>query len=232
MTRVETFATDTALIDEVARRLIELVQGRSLDQPFRIALTGGTLGGALLARLSELACDPTGIEIYWGDERWVELDHPDRNEAQALAAWPELSRAQLHRYGSPADSTLAAAAKKMDQSLSNLPTRADLAIFDLVLLGVGPDGHVASLFPGHNRDQNPWVIFETESPKPPPQRLSLSYQALNSSVRVWFLASGPAKAAVVHDALTLGEKSSLPCGQVRGSRETIWFIDDTISKVL
>ena len=228
MLQVNSFDSETDLIDAVASQLISLMEGKS-GQPFRLVLTGGTLGIALLEQMQQLFVNPTGLDIYWGDERWVDLDHPDRNEFQALTAWPLLKNANLHRFGAPNTQNLAIAAAEMNAEYeSSLEGNSNFS-FDLVLLGVGPDGHVASLFPGHTRNQYPWVVFETDSPKPPPQRLSFSYAALNASQRVWFLAAGEAKAEVAAAAILGEQDSQLPCARVKGVQETVWFIDAAIS---
>lgn len=232
MIEVHTHLNDAELIKDVSLRLIALLRQRNLNQPFRIALTGGTLGIALLARLKELDVTPNGIEFYWGDERWVGLQDVDRNEAQALSAWPSLARAELNRFESPDSTSLEDAAEAMNSNYQRLVDSGKFSGFDLVLLGVGPDGHVASLFPGHAPNQNRWVVFETDSPKPPSKRLSFSFEALNDAKRIWFLASGEAKANVVARAINHGENAGLPCGKVNGVLETRWFVDEVISKAI
>jgi 6-phosphogluconolactonase len=94
---------------------------------------------------------------------------------------------------------------------------------------MGPDGHLASLFPGRVHPEA-WIVSETDSPKPPSQRLSFSYQALNRSKRVWFLVSGAEKAEPVRCAL-LGD-CDLPVAQVLGIEETVWFMDSELSRAL
>lgn len=229
---IREFSSGAALIEAAALAFVAEVEGRDRSKPFRVALTGGTLGIELLAELQRRSFDPTGVEVYWGDERWVGLEHPDRNEAQALDAWPMLARATLHRFQAPGDVSLEAAAAEMDTHFASVVATNGNVSFDLVLLGIGPDGHVASLFPGHALDQNKWVVFETASPKPPAERLSFSYHALNASKKVWFLAAGAAKAEVVSAAIGQGEVSGLPCSRVRGSQETVWFLDSVIAASL
>lgn len=232
---IRTFAGDDELLAAVAEEFVSLVDSRSRTAPLRIALTGGTLGIALLRRLNSTAIDLSGIDFYWGDERWVDLDHADRNESQALEAWPELLKARLHRFSAPGHSSLHSAAQAMDTHYQESLERDPNFHFDLVLLGVGQDGHVASLFPDHGEGHgqsptlNGWALAESNSPKPPAERLSFSYRALNAAERVWFLASGEAKAPSVALAINEGSRSNLPCALVQGRKQTVWFIDQAIA---
>jgi 6-phosphogluconolactonase len=95
---------------------------------------------------------------------------------------------------------------------------------------MGPDGHVASLFPGHQHELG-WIVSEQQSPKPPAERLSFSYQALNRSRAVFFLASGSAKAEVAKCAISDAE-CDLPAAKVRGLELTRWYVDQEISRAL
>ncbi|MEY4410420.1 MAG: 6-phosphogluconolactonase, partial [Actinomycetota bacterium] len=136
-----------------------------------------------------------------------------------------------HRFPAPV-TALADAAEAFDQTLTELlgPIDSQLPAFDVVILGMGPDGHVASLFPGH-RQQVRWIIAEHESPKPPAQRLSFSYQALNRARSVIFLASGSAKAQVAGCAIKDSE-CDLPAAKVKGLELTRWYVDQEISREL
>ena len=118
------------------------------------------------------------------------------------------------------DSTYAAA----------LPTEP----FDLVLLGVGPDGHVASLFPGfgqlHETERRVVEVFD--SPKPPPVRITMTFQALNNADAVWFLVSGAEKAEAVARALGAGAVDDTPAIGAKGTTETLWLLDDSAASLL
>lgn len=231
MGEVRVFATDLQLLTDVADRFEALLAALPHDSRLRVAFTGGTLGIALLAELGRRGVRVEHLDVFFGDERWVPGDDPERNEHQALTAWPELKGARLYRFSEPATTSLANAAVEMNSKFAGMVS-AQGVTFDLVLLGVGPDGHVASLFPGHTAGQNQWVVWEDESPKPPAQRISFSYEALNGAERVWFIASGAAKAAVVTRAIHQGPDSDLPCGKVNGIGETVWFIDEAIAAEL
>ncbi len=93
------------------------------------------------------------------------------------------------------------------------------------MLGVGPDGHVASLFPGHPavERRHRIAVAVHDSPKPPPERVSLTFEALERARSVWFLVSGEAKADAVASAMSAG--SDLPAARVRGQEDTVWFLD-------
>jgi 6-phosphogluconolactonase len=203
----------------VARRLLEL-EG---EGPLRVALTGGTLGIEVIAELGKMSFPVGKFRFVFGDERFVPRYHPDRNEAQGLAVWPELESVLL-RYPEVAGS-LESARERFEAEFESW---LDGCKFDLVILGMGPDGHVASLFPGAERS-GALVIAEPESPKPPSQRLSLSYSALSNSERVWFVVSGAAKAEA--SACSYRSACDLPAARVRGT-ETVWFVDDVIAEAI
>ena len=191
-----------------------------------VLLTGGTLGIEFIAGLAKLDLDWNRFWFKFSDERFVALDHPDRNEQQGLEVWPELE-SQLDRYSAD-DIDLVRARGLEDQKLNGLfgPVDQASSIFDLTVLGLGPDAHIASLFPGRNQGGE-WVIAEPDSPKPPSHRLSFSYGALNRSERVWFLAAGDSKLNAVKQGLD--QANGLPASRVRGLSETVWFLDREIT---
>lgn len=195
----------------------------------RVLLTGGTLGIDLLGVLGKLDLPWDKIWLMFSDERFVPTDHPDRNERQAVALWPGLNQF-LNRYPEADRDILVAAAGLEAQLELELGSVGDAAAaFDITILGMGPDAHIASLFPGHDRSGG-WVIAEPDSPKPPSQRLSLSYEALRRSERVWFMAAGKSKAWAIRQSLDAD--SGLPAARVRGSVETRWFLDQEITAEL
>lgn len=215
-----------ALAQAIANRLTGLVvrvqaQGRRPS----IVLTGGTIAIDAYRRIGTGEADWTDVDLYWGDERFVPEGHEDRNDQQARDAF-------LDRLGVPADRVHAmpahgcelSMAEAADAYAAGLPTDP----FDLVLLGVGPDGHIASLFPGHPqlRETQRRAVEVLDSPKPPPQRITLTYPALNHADAVWFVVSGDGKAEAVARALGDGTVDDTPAVGVEGLAETVWLLDE------
>ena len=217
-----------ALISQATGDFEELVSElRKSKTELTILLTGGTLGIEFIAALGKTAMDFTNIHFIFGDERYVPREHPDRNEYQGLEAFPDLKR-HLIRYPE-ASQDLEHARQSFSLELENLLGQIDSPSrqIDLTILGMGPDGHIASLFPGVEHEST-WIVSEDNSPKPPSQRLSFSYQALNNSERVWFLVAGAGKA----DALRSVYAGQLPASKIRGMSETRWYLDKEISDAL
>jgi 6-phosphogluconolactonase len=222
---IEQFDSAAAIADAVAAGIRNLaISSNTLS----VGLTGGALGVAVAAALSQLDDLPTDrLHCLFGDERYVAVTDDERNEAQALAAWPALESLSLLRYPDPSQFVSIEAAR--DAFERELRASVFASGVDVLILGVGPDGHVASLFPGHNRAGG-LVIAETDSPKPPARRLSLSFELLNRAKRVWFVAAGVAKSDAIRSGLD--PHGELPVARVRGSVETRWFIDGEIAERL
>lgn len=232
MTEVLTFDSDAALTAQAAADIAEILKIAIGERgTARLVLTGGTLGIKILGDLAKQQLDLSKLDIFFGDERFVALDHADRNEQQGLSAWPELAQAKLYRFpdtSNPLDSSAQAFDAQVEKLLG--PITDKTAVFDVVILGMGPDGHVASLFPGHQHPVS-WIVSEHNSPKPPSERLSFSYQALNRSKAVVFLASGSSKAEVARCAINDSE-CDLPAAKVKGLELTRWYVDQEISRAL
>ncbi len=232
MTEVLAFDSDAALTSQAAADIAEILKTAIAERgTARLVLTGGTLGIKILGDLAKQQLDLSKLAIFFGDERFVALDHTDRNEQQGLSAWPELAQANLYRFpdtSNPLDSS----AQAFDEQVEDLlgPITDKTAVFDVVILGMGPDGHVASLFPGHQHPIS-WIVSEHNSPKPPSERLSFSYQALNRSKAVVFLASGSSKAEAARCAINDSE-CNLPAAKVKGLELTRWYVDQEISRAL
>lgn len=205
-----------------------------------LVLTGGTVGAEVLAAIAAsprlLSLDWNRIELWWGDERWLPSGDSERNDTladdallTALVADGALDPARIHR--APAsDGPLgldAAALHYADELARYAPDGAKVPAFDLVFLGVGPDGHVASLFPGREgiRVTEATVIAVRESPKPPPERLSLTLPAINGADRVWLCLAGADKAAALGLALAGASTVDVPAAGVTGRLRTVFFID-------
>lgn len=197
-----------------------------------VVLTGGTVGIATLAAAasSPLATgiDWTSVHVWWGDERFVDTGDAERNEGQAqdaLLAGLPLPEENIHRVASSSDvATAEDAAADYDRQIAD----AGGPRWDVLLLGLGPDGHVASLFPGHPAyldadTTTASAIAVHDSPKPPPTRVSLSLAAINAAREVWVVAAGAPKAAVV--ARCVHGDTALPGAAVRGAERTLWLLD-------
>lgn len=217
------------LTRDAALRLSQKLQQPRSGANLRILLTGGTLGIQLLSELAELDLELAGVQFFFGDERFVPILDSERNEAQGLAVWPKLA-GSLQRFPDSSLGLEKARAAMSDELTRQLGALNNSEIcFDLVILGMGPDGHVASLFPGREHDID-WIVAERNSPKPPGERLSFSYQALNRAAEVWFLVSGAGKADAVRCALT--ENCDLPAARVSGRESTTWFMDSELRRAL
>ena len=206
-----------------------------------VVLTGGTVGIKTLAAIAD--CDNlsdvdfTRVHFWWGDERYVSADSVDRNENQArdaLLGKITLDAAKVHGFAST-DSGLSLdeAAAQFASYVAEFAAVDEIAPeFDVVFLGVGPDGHIASLFPGKPAPKTGVaIIAEHDSPKPPPARLSFTYEALNSAHQVWFVIAGADKADAVAVAFS-EDADSLPVGRVEGRDATLWFIDEAAGSSL
>ncbi|MBK8460319.1 MAG: 6-phosphogluconolactonase [Micropruina sp.] len=225
--RVHQYRGPDELADHVAARLlarlIELQRGGRVAQ---LCLTGGRIATQIYTRLGVLVgdsdLDPGRLELWWGDERFVPTDDPERNAGPTLALLAghfPLDPSRTHPMPA-ADGLIDAGA-----SAATYAKELGGTVFDICLLGVGPDGHVASIFPGHPSFEptNQAVIGVSDSPKPPAERISLSVPTLAASREVWFLVVGADKA----DAVSLGLAGDLavPAGVVRGRELTLWFVD-------
>ena len=223
-----------------ARLLTRILDVQSVRRPVHVVLTGGTVGIATLAAAAAsplvAAVDWSGVHLWWGDERYLPAGHADRNETQARAALLDalvagrgLPEANVHPMPGPdasasaEDSALAYAAALAEQAEDG----AAVPAFDVLLLGMGPDGHVASLFPGHPAAETagaPTVAVH-DSPKPPPDRVSLTFEAIGAAREVWVVAAGAGKAEQVAAALGGQPRTEVPAAGVAGTDRTLWLLD-------
>lgn len=243
---------DTATLVQVtaARLLVRLVDLQARRSPLHVVLTGGTVGidvlRAVAASPLREAVDWSGVHVWWGDERFVAADSPDRNELQArqalLDALP-LPPGNVHAIASSdtaSDEDAAAAAYAAELARFAEPPNEALGIdvpavpaFDVLLLGVGPDGHVASLFPGHpTLGSEAIVVGEADSPKPPPGRVSLAFPAIRAAHEVWLVAAGESKADAVASALSGAAVERTPASGAVGLDRTLWLVDAAAAAAL
>ncbi|MFF2051936.1 6-phosphogluconolactonase [Leifsonia sp. NPDC058194] len=201
-----------------------------------IVLTGGTMGIAVLEAVNASPArdtiDWSKVHFWWGDERFVEKSSDDRNERQArealldhIAVPPE----NVHPF--PASDEIADIDEAARVYAAELEAFASEGLafprFDITFLGVGPDGHIASLFPDRPgiRETEATVIAERESPKPPPLRLSLTRPVLNASDRIWLVLAGTDKASALGLALAGASYTEVPVAGAKGRKRTVFFVD-------
>ncbi|NYD41723.1 6-phosphogluconolactonase [Nocardioides panaciterrulae] len=237
--RVEVHEDARALATSVAGELLSrLADAQSAGRVPQIALTGGSIADAVHAEVARLSpasgVDWARVVVWWGDERFVAPDDEDRNALQARRAFLDavgVEAAHVHEMASTADADdVHAAAAAYSADLREHGSGE----FDVMMLGVGPDGHVASLFPHHAElDVDDRIVLGVlDSPKPPPLRVSLTLPALNRARSVWFLVSGDAKADAVARALGTSDVHETPAAGVHGSEETLWFLDRAAASAL
>ena len=230
--RIEVHEDAPALATAVAGELLlRLTDAQTRGEVPQIGLTGGSIAEAVhreVARLSPSSdVDWSRVVVWWGDERFVAPDDPERNAGQARAAFLDavgVDPASVHEMPSTAT---AADVDEAAASYSELVRRHGAGAFEVLMLGVGPDGHVASLFPGHPAldARDAIAVGVRDSPKPPPERVTLTFEALNHARAVWFLVSGDEKADAVARALGGADLHATPAAGVTGEDETIWFLD-------
>ncbi|MBI1377217.1 MAG: 6-phosphogluconolactonase [Frankiales bacterium] len=237
---------ERALDDAIAARLVTaLVDAQAGGREAHVCLTGGTLGisclAALLASPAHDAIDWPALHVWWGDERFVPSGDPDRNELQARQALLDhvpLDPARVHPMPST-DSGLDAegAAEAYAEELrrhARTEDHADLPSFDVCLLGIGPDAHIASLFPqmAGIHETRRTVVGVHGSPKPPPTRVSLTLPALQASREVWLIASGQGKADAIRLALSGAGPVQVPAAGARGRERTLVLLDEAAASAL
>ena len=210
---------------------------------FKVAVSGGSLPNTLAkALLSERSngqdtLDFSKWEIFFADERAVPLDHDDSNYRLLK---DELLDKISESAGKPIvhpidekylDDVTELADQYQDEMLRSFAAKdsVKLPIFDLILLGCGPDGHTCSLFPNHEllRESSAWVSAIEDSPKPPPKRITLTLPVVTHGLRIAFVATGEGKQDILRQILDTDEGRSLPCGLINeGAGEKVsWFTD-------
>jgi 6-phosphogluconolactonase len=230
---------DDLATDVAVRTMSTLAHAQQQRGRAALALTAGSImekaWSAIAASPARDSVDWSRVDVFWADERYVPADSADRNDAAAnrlLFSKPPFNAARL--FPMPTSDSgypdLDAAAAGYAEQLANA-RRADdpddLPNFDLLLLGVGPDGHCASLFPEHPGvyDETGLVIAIRNSPKPPPLRISLSFLGLAVANEIWFVAAGIGKAEAVALAWSGAGRVQVPSAGPRGRFRTLWLVD-------
>ncbi|MFB8386047.1 6-phosphogluconolactonase [Microbacterium sp. NPDC055910] len=236
--RVVIAADPEALATAVATRLITRILKRTeRGKTVHVSLTGGSMGGRVLstagrdARMADI--DWSLVHFWWSDERFVPNGHDDRNDVQsrrALLDSLDIPAENIHAAaGSDEGIDLDAAAERYAAELARFGTPDQpWPSFDVCLLGVGPDAHIASLFPDRPEIQvtDRAVLDVRDSPKPPPERVTMTRPVINASQRVWLVLAGADKAAALGLALAGASYESVPAGGAKGRKRTVFFVDD------
>ena len=234
------------LAEAVAARLVTaLVEAQTDGRHAHVCLTGGRIGVACLAALaaspSRDSIDWSTLHVWWGDDRYVAAGDPDRNDRQARDALLDqvpLDPANVHPVpstdsGLDVDEAAAAYAAQL-LAAARPEDHASVPSFDVCLLGLGPDAHVASLFPQlpgvHERERT--VVGVHGSPKPPPLRVSLTLPALQASREVWLIVAGADKADAVRLALSDAGPVQVPGAGARGRERTVALLDEAAASAL
>ncbi|WP_127793518.1 6-phosphogluconolactonase [Agromyces sp. LHK192] len=235
--RVLVHPDKAALAGAVAARFItKTLDILDAQEVAHLSLTGGSMGSAVLAAVRDspahTSIDWSRVHFWWSDERWLPDGDAERNDRQARDALLDhlaLSSDQVHPMpASDAGVDLDAAVQQYVDELARYGT-GDVAhpTFDITFLGVGPDGHIASLFPHRSGIQvtDRTAIAVRNSPKPPPERISLTRPVINASERVWLVLAGADKASALGLALAGASRDEVPVAGVKGRRRTVFFVD-------
>ncbi|KAG5928689.1 hypothetical protein E4U42_000118 [Claviceps africana] len=234
----------TSVLAPALRAYIVQSQNAGLERHdvFKVAVSGGslpkTLAQALLAPSQgpQDKIDFSKWEIFYADERAVPLDHADSNHAllktELLDKLPADQQPVVHPIDAAHLDDIQELADQYEKTLvSSFASRDSvrLPIFDLLLLGCGPDGHTCSLFPGHAllREADAWVAPIADSPKPPPKRITLTLPVVTHAVRVAFVATGSGKKDIMRQIFDTPD--GLPCALVNDAAgdRCSWFVDDS-----
>lgn len=235
---------DLLAASAAARLLVRLIDAQAHHGSASVVLTGGGVGIALLEQVldspARAAVDWQRVDIWWGDERFVPAADPERNELQARQALLDgldLDPARVHPMGAhggvDGDDVDAAAARYAAELAAAAPAGAVVPAFDVLLLGMGPEGHTASIFPESPAAYDERTAFGVHGcPKPPPTRISLGFSALNAAREAWLVVAGSQKAAMTAMALGGAGRVQVPAAGVRGRQQTLWLLDEAAAAQL
>ncbi|MGV0748667.1 6-phosphogluconolactonase [Mycolicibacter heraklionensis] len=241
---VATYPDADALVAAAGDRLADAVEaaiaarGRAL-----VVLTGGGNGIALLHRLGEHAAriDWAKVHLFFGDDRFVPADDADRNDKQAreaLLGRIEIPAANVHAMpasdGEYGDDLDAAAQAYQEVLAANAEPGQPAPNFDVHLLGMGAEGHINSLFPDTTavKENTRLVVGVSDSPKPPPRRITLTLPAIQRSREVWLVVAGESKAEAVAAAVGGADPVAVPAAGATGREQTVWLLDEAAASQL
>lgn len=227
-----------------ARLVTRLVDAQHARGTASVVLTGGGVGIHLLELLRDSpalhAVDWGRVDVWWGDERFVPADDPDRNELQARRALLDaldLDPARVHPMGAlggpDGDDPEAAAERYAGELADAAPHDDPVPAFDVLLLGMGPEGHTASIFPESPAAHDGRIVLAVHGcPKPPPTRVSLGFSALCAAREVWLVVAGAEKAPMVATALSGAGRLQVPAAGAVGRQQTLWLLDEQSASAL
>ncbi|MGH3520310.1 MAG: 6-phosphogluconolactonase [Haloechinothrix sp.] len=238
---VVVYRTPALLAAGCAARLItKLVDIQAARGSASVVLTGGGTGVAMLSELNRSpardAIDWSRLDVYWGDERFVPADDGERNELQArdaLLHHVPVDPARVHamaasdgEFGNDPDAAAAGYAEVLAEQ-ARRAHKSEVPAFDVLLLGMGAEGHTASIFPESPAvyEDERTVVPVRNCPKPPPTRISLTLPAIRRATEVWVLTSGEAKSDAVALALSGAGAVQIPVAGARGQVRTRWLLD-------
>ncbi|MCW2530047.1 MAG: pgl [Pseudonocardiales bacterium] len=238
---------DALAADVADRTRVTLAKAQKERGFAALVVTGGSILEKVFQALAEdgSGVDWSKVDLYWGDERFVAADSDDRNDLpleRLLIDQLPFDPARVFRMPStdgPDGDDVAAAAQRYaailaGQAAAHHGQDDQVPAFDVVLLGMGPDGHCCSLFPDQpgTRELVLTVIGVHDSPKPPPTRISLSFRALAAAEEIWVIASGEGKCEAVAKALGGADRVKIPVAGAQGQRRTLWLLDSAAANQL
>jgi 6-phosphogluconolactonase len=237
-----------------ARTVTRLADAIAAEGHAHLVVTGGGIGTKVLAAIAASpardAVDWRVVDFWWGDERFAVTGDPERNETSARAALLDVldvDQARVHAVPGPDGpdgddpdaaaaryaAELAVAAGGAGAGPASDSGTAVVPVFDVLMLGIGPEGHVASIFPESPAAYATGsVVAVRNSPKPPPTRISLTFGAIQAAREVWILASGAEKADAVAEALSGVSMDKLPAAGARGRDRTLFLLDEAAASKL
>jgi len=234
MTRIELHAQDSQddVISEVVLTLVRMITTRTgALNNFHLSLTGGRVGSAisqaLIAHPDIQACK--SLHLWFSDERFS-VDPDERNDV-AFANLPDEFKPHIHRVQGPNEvESVNRSAQNYARDLDSFTASRALAtgtLMDVTLLSIGPDGHIASLFPGSESLSGKMAVLGVvDSPKPPAERVTWSLETINASEQVWLIATGSEKRQVVDHLLTgTTSVTEIPAMGIKGEESTKLFVD-------
>lgn len=232
MTDIQVISTDDGenVINQVAADLTNYISNSvTSGREVHISLTGGRAGTQVAKLLfASPAINSRLVHIWWSDERYLESGDQDRNDSVVPSNL--VTKAQIHRLPSTdttSDLVEAVAKASSDLHLHTTTRFCDRNVMmDICLLSVGPDGHIASLFPSHSAlTSTAAIVGVSDSPKSPPQRLTWTFSTLNASEQIWFIATGSEKADAVNKLLTGSDLNQIPACGVKGKLKTVLYAE-------